>query len=316
MVAKQQREWDVYAVGEPNPRRTNADCCPLDVVYHICHVSDAYRIFEDRRIRSSLVWDESKLSNTRTCIAWLSPNTWANGSIYGNIRFEFEWKDLIFGKKFYWVEDMPKYRPPAYRILITDKEPTIKLDRYDPETSKGPLWYDAKKKAWYCNQEYTGEFMLDEDLWLPKDECKAVSFVTHHDSICKGKVGCDERGQERYEAGAKLLSRLIAQNVIRPNDSLRRVFLDGQGLHRDAKYAWERILRSFSRAETNGQMTHKDSPASPIVTAMLDRLATGRSLKQLGSLFRNNAELELTLRHRAAKAFGIPVDKVPGSEDE
>lgn len=301
-------------MGEPssNSRWINQDCCPLEVVYHVCHVSDAYRIFEDRRVRSSLVWDESNLRNTRTCVAWLSPNTWANGSIYGNIRFEFDWKDLVLDKKFYWVEDMPQYRPPAYRILITDKEPAIKLDRYRTQKGDGPLWYDTDKKAWYCNQNYTGEFLLDEDLWLP--ECKTVSFVNHHDRICK-KTDCDERGQERYDAGAKLIARLIAQNTLRPKDSLRELFLEERELNGEAGYAWERIARKFSRLGTTGVLAHDDPPAAPIVTAMLDRFATGRSLKQLGSLFRSSQEMMLTLRHRAAKAFGIPVDNMPDSEN-
>lgn len=204
-------EWERYSVGKPSTRtnRTNPDCRPFETVHHICHVSDAYRLFEDRRIRSSLVWDESKLKNTRTCVAWLSPNLWANGSLYGNIRFDFDWKDLIFRKKFYWVEAM-SYRPAAYRILITDKKPSLDLERYHPEEGNGPLYYNPKNDMWYCNGEYTGEFMLDEDLWLP--ECKKVGFEHHHDRICrKDGSACSELGQERYEAGANLLSRLIGQ---------------------------------------------------------------------------------------------------------
>ena len=84
------------------------------------------------RFASSLVWDESKLKNTRTCIAWLSPNLWVNGSFYGNIKFGFDWEELIDGKKFYWVEAIP-YSTPAYRILITNKQPGLDLESYDPK---------------------------------------------------------------------------------------------------------------------------------------------------------------------------------------
>ena len=73
---------------------------------------------------ASLVWDQSKLNNTRTCIAWLSPNLWVNGSFYGNIKFAFDWRELIEGKRFYRVEDI-KYAPPAYRILITKNQPVL-----------------------------------------------------------------------------------------------------------------------------------------------------------------------------------------------
>ena len=105
---KRRAEWEDYAVGEPssNPDRPNADCYPLEAIYHVAHVSDAFRIFQDRRIRSTLVGDESKLKKTRSGVTWLSPNTWVNGSFYGNVRFDFDWKELVEGKRFYWVEAM------------------------------------------------------------------------------------------------------------------------------------------------------------------------------------------------------------------
>ncbi len=68
--------------------------------------------------------------------------------------------------------------------------------------------------------------------------------------------------------------------------------------------------------QTTGRITQTNSPASPVVAAMLDRFGTDRSREELGSLFVSNEELELALRHRASEAFGIPVDKVPAWEDE
>jgi hypothetical protein len=61
-----------YSVGEPStkPNWTNQDCAPFDTVYHICHVKDAFRYLEDGTIKSSLVWDESRLRNTRACVSW------------------------------------------------------------------------------------------------------------------------------------------------------------------------------------------------------------------------------------------------------
>src|SRR5438046_2882593 len=117
-------EWLPYRLGKPSTRTnwTNPDCVPFDTVYHICHLDAAFRVFEDGRIRSSLVWDESRLKNTRTCVSWVSSNLWANGSIYGNIRFDFDWKTLVTGSKFYWVEAISSYRPTAYRILVSEAE--------------------------------------------------------------------------------------------------------------------------------------------------------------------------------------------------
>jgi hypothetical protein len=112
-----KHEWSPYRVGKPSTRAnwTNVECTPFEAVYHIAHLESAFRIFEDGRIQSSLVWDESRLRDTRTCVSWVSSNLWANGSIYGNIRFDFEWNQLVAGCKFYWVEAIDSYSPPAYR---------------------------------------------------------------------------------------------------------------------------------------------------------------------------------------------------------
>lgn len=313
---KKRPEWEEYCVGEPssNPDRFNVNCRPLKSVYHIAHVSDAYRIFEDRRLRATLVTDESKLKETRSSVTWLSPNIWFGGSFYGNIRFEFDWNELIQGKQFYWVEVM-HYSIVAYRILITDREPVLDLDRYRPEKDKGPLQYDAENNAWYCNGDFTGEFMFDGDLWLA--ECKTVDFVNHHDRTCK-KDGptCKDFELVSHHAGAGLLSRLIGQNVIHKKNSLRRLFLNEkeEALHSDAETAWGNILRSFGRIKTSGKLTHESEAASPLVAALLDRYGTGRDFKKLGSLFRNTEELELALRKRVASAFAIPLKNVTDSE--
>jgi len=312
---RKRREWTPYSVGEPStkPNWTNSDCSPFETVYHICHVKDAFRYIEDGDIKSSLVWDESKLRNTRTCVSWLSPNLWSAGSLYGNIRFDFEWPKLVKGKKFYWVEAMTNYRPTAYRILITDDE-SFGLTEYPPEDGDGPLYYDKKNDIWYCNGDLTGEFMVDSDLSLRK--CSAVGFVHHHDVLCrKDGSGCADRRQRGAVAGAKLIARLIAQKTVYKNEPLQSLFLDDDEFNRDTGYAWDEILRSFSRVETSGNMEENDAAARPIVLAMLDRFAAGRSRKDLGALFRNSEELELALRHGAASAFGIPLSKVPGSED-
>lgn len=309
-------EWEEYCVGESGEFSTT--CRPFETVYHIAHVSDAYRIFEDRRLRATLVRDESKLNKTRSSVTWLSPNTWANGSFYGNIRFEFDWKDLIQDKKFYWVEVM-HYSPKAFRILVTDEKPALDLERYRPERDKGPLYHDRENDTWYWNGEMTGEFMLDGDL--PLSKCKKVSFDNHHHQTCK-KDGrsCPDINRERSRAGAALLSRLISQNVIHGNLRLSRLFLDEEEerLHSDADAAWSRILHSFSRVKPSGKLTHENEAAPLFVEAMLDMYGAGRDIKDIkniGSLFRSGEELELTLRKQVAKALDIPLKNVPDSEE-
>jgi len=56
----------------------------------------------------------------------------------------------------------------------------------------------------------------------------------------------------------------------------------------------------------SSRLAYSDISASSLVTAMLDRFGTGRKVNELGLFFRSNEDLELAVRHEAAKAFGIP----------
>jgi hypothetical protein len=102
-------EWSRFHL-----RRDSRYAVELDVVRHIAHVPHARRIVEDGRVKAGLVYDESKLNTTRLSVAWVSANTWAWGSMYGTVEFQFSWADLIeWFPRVYWVEEMPDYRPPA-----------------------------------------------------------------------------------------------------------------------------------------------------------------------------------------------------------
>ena len=173
------------------------------------------------------MWDESRLRNTRACVSWLSPNLWIYGSLYGNIRFDFNWEQLVAGRKLYWGEAMKSYRPPAYRILVAKDKPSadLKLEEYPVEDGDGPLYYDKTAHKWYVNGKFTGEFMVDSDLDLLK--CKAVGFDLHHKLLCrKDHSRCADLGQRGEDAGAKLLARLIAQKTLHNNKPLQALFLD------------------------------------------------------------------------------------------
>src|SRR5689334_424834 len=92
----------------------------LSTVRHIAHVPAARRIIEDGRIRAGLVYDESRLNKSRISVAWVSANSWALGSIYGTVEFQFSWADIVAGQNIYWVEAMA-YRPPAFRLLLSKR---------------------------------------------------------------------------------------------------------------------------------------------------------------------------------------------------
>ena len=209
-----KKEWRKYKVGEKSTKSnwTEPSCQPFSVVRHIAHIKDAIRIIEDRVIRSSLVWDESKLNNTRTCVSWVSPNTWAYGSIYGNISFEYLWNDLVKGKKLYWVEAFKKYNPPAYRILITDNDYSNSklVIPYPIGDGSGPIYFDGNE--WYRNGNYTGEFLIDQDLYV--DSCYEIEFENHNRRICsKSGSGCCDIKLSKNKAGSRFLANIIGRDL-------------------------------------------------------------------------------------------------------
>jgi hypothetical protein len=156
--------------------------------------------------------------------------------------------------------------------------------------------------------------MIDKDL--PLSDCKTVCFVKHNPRICrKDGPSCPDMKQDWDNAGTKLLSRLVAQNVIKPSSTLRRLFLDGDKLHHYAKSAVEGIVYKVGKLGTTGSVTHQERVAMHIATAILDRLGNDHKLDALASLFSTPKDLETAIRKRVANAFEIPIENVPDWED-
>lgn len=223
-------EWHSYRCSVPAAGKKNwhkGDCSILDKVYHIAHVPDACRILEDGEIKARLIGDESRLRKTRTSVSWVSANSWAYGSIYGNVQFEFRWQDLIKDKRAYWVEAMTGYKPTAYRYLITDRnlDESKHVQHYDPEVDKGPL--RLRSGTWYCNVEnLTSEFMLDMNI--PLSKCCSVQFVRHHPSICRlHGSSCRDRTLSPDSAGAQVLAYVIGRRLGRTRHCFLRQSADG-----------------------------------------------------------------------------------------
>jgi hypothetical protein len=196
-------EWDrfKFEVGGNNSAE-------LTTVRHIAHVLSARRIVEDGRIKAGLVYDESRLNKSRINVAWVSANTWALGSIYGTVEFQFTWLALVAGQKIYWVEAKMNYSPPAYRLLLSKRDISGGT-RYDPAKDEGPL--RLKDGKYYWNAGYTSEFMVEDDLSL--DRCIGINFVTHHRDYCRPLgTKCQERQQKPspQRTGGRLLSFVFA----------------------------------------------------------------------------------------------------------
>ncbi|MFI5092976.1 MAG: hypothetical protein ACHQIK_06005 [Candidatus Acidiferrales bacterium] len=206
-------EWTPYRIGIPKESGpSSGDGQLLETVYHVVHLPTARRILEDGYLRGGLIYDESRLKKSRICVTWLSANTWAPGSIYGNVQFAFRWSKQIRKRRCYWVEAITRYNPHAYRILLTDRDLSESkyVREYDPAFSKGPL--RERDGAWYWNNQYTSEFMVESDISL--DDCRGFDFISHHSSICRvNGASCGDFNTTAQKVGGRVMAFLLGNDV-------------------------------------------------------------------------------------------------------
>lgn len=216
----------------------------LNEVYHIVHLRISRRILEDRELRAGLIHDESKLNKTRLCVTWLSANDWSNykGSIYGTVRFTFDWEKIIENRSLYKVEVM-EYKNAAYRLLVTDRDmsESKRVVPFDPSKEKGPVRY--KNGRWYWNGKFTSEFMLESDLSLK--QAKSLSFVEH--GGCRESRACTEQETPKHTAAAQTLAFLLGNSI----HCVDHLLLNEKGLNGDAdsyiNYLWSALGRKTDR---------------------------------------------------------------------
>jgi hypothetical protein len=208
-----------YSVGEPSKKSNwiEPSCQKFEQVHHVTHIPTAIRIVEDECIHPDLVFDKCRLNSDRIRVVWLSPNTWHDGSRYGNVEWTYDWAKLIEDKNYYWVEAM-SYKPPACRILVTPNEHSG-LTPYAPSQSSGPWWHDQDSDVHYRNGNYCLEIMFEGDL--PITQSTRLGFVQHHANYCNiSPTQCSYRGTEVHQACKLFLSSLAARDLALPNHLL------------------------------------------------------------------------------------------------
>jgi hypothetical protein len=231
-VAVTNKPWLKYKVGSPSTRSnwTEPSCQPCTEVSHVSHVEAALKIVGEKKIRQGLVFDESMLNTERVLVTWVSPNYWANGFRYGNVRFTYDFADLIKGKNFYWVEDMTVYNPTACRILITSTDRSASLPTYDPSRGDGPWWFDSSTGNHYINGAYCLEFMVEDDLKVRKAIPELVKLTAKELDLTPADIPEQAKASETIK---RLLSNLasITQGVA----ELRNHYGTGHGKAAGAK---------------------------------------------------------------------------------
>lgn len=304
-------EWSEFRVGKPStrPNWTEPTCQPFDTVTHTSHIDSALSIVSQREIRSGLIFDESKLNTERILVSWVSPNTWAWGYRYGNIHFSFDITSIIRDRQFFWVESVA-YKIPACRILITDRDRSDTLQRYDPTKPNGPWWYDTGSEKHYYNGQYCLEFMVESAL--PLTVLRDFDFVDHHSQWCSihrnNPSKCKELGFRAHKGGAYFLSKAAMAGVdLRP--VIERLYKPQSQTQRALSGAFVEMIYSIAGFAENF--------SGPITASSKDAAALGRSIlgafshfrvddaKILASKFANYGEFSKTIGTILTEATGV-----------
>jgi hypothetical protein len=297
------KEWEKYKI-KGDLAKAGAD---LTIVRHIAHVPAARRIIEDRKIKAGLVYDESRLNKSRISVVWLSANTWAFGSIYGTVEFQFDWNTLIDGNKVYWVEAMTQYNPTAYRFLLSSRDPTEfgsdVVEAYDPIKDDGPLRKSGDK--WYWNGNFTSEFMIDQNLSLRK--ATGLNFISHHPQFCSidGNACAERRDNPTWdEIGGRILAYLLAHDIgvlnkhLKPDGGKRNQLLDT---------AFSGLQSALSETKFGGAL-HLPESCDKVLTGALALYGMDQldATHQLLSLLKSADGFNKALVAVVQRHFGVP----------
>ena len=308
------RPWEKYKVGKvsDDSKWTNNDCQELNVLYHVAHLETAERILKDGLCRAGLIFDKSKLNKERLLVNWLSPNTWIDGSRYGNIGFSIELQSIIDDMKYYWVEAITSYTPHACRILITDRNHDDILEKYDPTIGDGPWYYDRKSGTHYWNGKFTLELMLEKDIEL--QEFNSINFFDHHKNFCNiDHTTCQELNLDKARTGGRFVANILANNLPFCKQHfrfLKRGKFDPAPILVDGIYGIKLRIYRFQK-EIDGEIKSTDEFAPIFMKAALNFLAIGdfSAFKAVVCLFYDGIQFEEALATLAKETFKLSSDR-------
>lgn len=296
-----------FKVGDLSNNRFDTSCRQMDEVSHVCHINAALAILCAGKIQPTLVFDNSKLNKKRILVAWLSPNYWADGFRYGNIRFKFSLSKLVKTKRYYWIESIP-YKPPACRILFTDQDRDQTFEPYDPQQRQGPWWFDKSNGTHYFNGEICLELMIESSISL--EDCVGIDFVNHHDKRCSmhrsSPHECPERGYFDLQGGAHFLTRAVVTGT----DLLpyKHHFL--QKKDKPQSYfagAANTFLKPFSRNQPFSGATNDNNLRLALMRGVMSAYTYGRleEAKKMATMFKSLEQFEQSATCIFAEAIGL-----------
>jgi hypothetical protein len=307
-------KYKVRAAGGFYPSNDNS-LQSFSQISHTSHVDQALNIVLDGVIRPGLVFDKSHLNTSRILVGWLSPNHWAKGYRYGNIKFDFDFQSLIPGKNYYWVEAIEEYSPHACRILITDQNRDALLNRYDPTLRDGPWFYDTASNKHYFNGRFCLEFMFEDSLKI--DSLSGFGLVDHHQDYCSAhRLAphlCDQKGAIAALGGAKFFMKAAAREVdLKP---ISKFFLDSNGKYKtDTLLAIEKISRQLKIKGSFGGPIDVNNPGSKALARAILNAVVNKNVDEanyLADFFDSDDSLLVNVAHIIHASLNIgPIEDV------
>jgi len=293
--------WSNFAVGKPGNNYSQT-CKPLETIYHVSHIESALSIIKQGKLKAGLIYDDSYLNSRRILVTWFSPNDWYYGSIYGNIRFQFDWKKLIEDRHYYWIGTMEGYHPTAIRILLSKNDYKSKLKPYNPIRGDGPWWHNKANDKHFWNGNYTLEIMLEDDVSL-RDALK-VDFIDHHKDICTIKPNCPDHYPDRNDAAALFLAGSISQHP--PTIEIPQI----EGI----SSAISNLCLSIIRKSPSGRLLASSQESTAIIRAFMAASYFGRKeeSKVFWNMFKSNNEFLNACKRLIETLPGLSPDELDG----
>ena len=282
---------------------------PFSKVYHVTHIPLSKYLLETKKIIPNLIQDKSILNSERIKVIWLSPNTWAHGSLYGNIRFSYDFNQLIENKNFYAVEVMKRYSPVACRILISNKNYSKHklLSKYNPYKKYGGPWYINSHGENYYNKNCNIEFMFEDDLDVL--DAEEIDFVKHHNSLCNihHPESCQYLGRSQRNSEMIFISHILGNDI-----SLKNMYYNNSThKKREIKYVYKDVISALSKSNKfEGNLKSKKIKVQ-ICKSVLDLIGKEKNDKALvlSKSLNSKDDLESTMRKIFCKYFNIKEDK-------
>lgn len=309
--------WVKYAVGKRPRHGYSESCKSFDVVSHVAHVDMATRIIQDDILQPQYVESSHSVMRRRRFKAlWVSPNTWADGSFYGNVKFALDWDDLIANKRFYWVEAVKHPNHTALHFVISERDLSkwSELTPYDPTVPNGPWWHDCADDSHWRNGYYCLEFMVDSDI--PLSRVGSVGFVKHHSTTCHGgRSPCRDKKLNHYRGGARFLASVVANELQIPSALSETNGDDGKasGLNRDFESAiYEVLTEALKQLGTKSILNGHHGASRAVLRAAMAAASRGneREMRRLFSLFSTTEEVVVGVSELIGSALGRTAEEI------